>query len=216
MMTRRSLFAAGALLLLFRAREARADAVPPPPKDCPPGTLGVTGHAGPGCVPDVCPPGAYGTMCEGGPCCVVSHCGGDAGGTCGTNYRCEEVKVCTKPRNTIGWGASRHPVKEALAPCDAAGACPGGGTCEALTACLASSAAATSAPAKPKGGCGGCAVAEREAPPGVAFGIVLAASAARRRRRYDARVRNCLHRSRSGVSPVATLSSAARRSRSDG
>lgn len=45
----RALMAAGGLTIsLFTARETSADAVPPPPKDCPAGTHGVTGHAGPG------------------------------------------------------------------------------------------------------------------------------------------------------------------------
>src|SRR5262249_51933228 len=131
------IIAVGFVLFSAAARDARADAVPPPPKDCPAGTHGVTGHAGPGCVPDKCPPGAYGTMCADGPCCVASLCGADAGRTCGTTSTCQEVKVCTRPRFTIGWGASRHPVKEELAVCDASGACPGGGTCEALMACVA-------------------------------------------------------------------------------
>jgi hypothetical protein len=173
-MTRGSLFTAVALLLSLAAREARADAVPPAPKDCPWGTHGVTGHTGPGCAPDNCPPGAYGTICVGGPCCVVSQCGGDAESACGATERCEEVKICTRPRDTSGWGARRHPVKEALAACDVGGVCPGGGTCKAVTACVA----------KPKGGCGGCAVAAGEVPPGVVAGVVLPlAWVARRRRR---------------------------------
>ena len=125
-----------ALLVAFSAGGARADAVPPEPKNCPPGTHGVTGHAGPGCVSDHCPPGSFGTMCADGPCCWVSECGGDAGRSCGNNT-CETVRLCVRPRNTVGWGASLHPVNDALATCDAGGACPGGGTCKELTACVA-------------------------------------------------------------------------------
>ncbi|MFO0747096.1 MAG: hypothetical protein U1F43_15755 [Myxococcota bacterium] len=43
-----------ALSLAAVAGAARADAVPPPPADCPAGAIGITGHNGPSCTPMAC------------------------------------------------------------------------------------------------------------------------------------------------------------------
>lgn len=156
----RALIAAGGLVIsLLAARGARGDVVPPPPKDCPPGTHGATGHAGPGCVPNQCPPGAYGTICAGGPCCVVLECGGDAGRGCASASACETARLCVRQRMTIGWGGRRLPVKEALSTCDANGACAGEGSCEALQACVVRPADA-GASAQPDAGGGATAKAD--------------------------------------------------------
>jgi hypothetical protein len=181
------------LLLLLWARSARADAVPPPPKDCPQGTHGVTGHAGPGCVPDRCPKGASGTMCQGGPCCVARQCGGDAGPSCDAKSTCESVRLCVQPRTTIGWAASQHPVKEALATCDQSGACPGGGTCETLMVCVAPPATAAplatpEAPSrgKPSGGCQLEAAGSEDLDAAAGMALMVGMLAARRRQRASA------------------------------
>jgi len=41
-------------LLVAGASDAAADAVPPEPDDCPPGSVGRTGHEGPYCSPTTC------------------------------------------------------------------------------------------------------------------------------------------------------------------
>lgn len=42
------------LVTSYSGGAAHADAVPPPPSDCPPGAIGETGHNGPYCTPKAC------------------------------------------------------------------------------------------------------------------------------------------------------------------
>src|SRR4051794_16795817 len=99
----RNLAASAALAAtLSLAAFSWADAVPMIPPDCPPGTHGVTSHAGPGCVRDDCPPGSIGMVCVGGPCCMVRRCE-DAGAACHEGA-CQSVRLCVKGREANrGW-----------------------------------------------------------------------------------------------------------------
>ena len=74
---------------------ARADAVMPPPANCPPGHVGVTSHGGPQCVavaPKNCPPAWHGLL---GGTCTLTPCGDDSG--CASGETCTEQSVCLEP-----------------------------------------------------------------------------------------------------------------------
>lgn len=64
-------------ILLLCAATAHADAVPPPPADCPDGSHGRTGHAGPWCNPTTCTTDAdcreEGTSCREAALCVTTQ-----------------------------------------------------------------------------------------------------------------------------------------------
>lgn len=83
-----------ALLLaaLGLADTAAADAIMPPPDDCPRGEKGVSSHAGPRCVkeaPTDCPPGWRGAL---GGDCMLRPCTGDE--QCDASEACVEHSVC--------------------------------------------------------------------------------------------------------------------------
>jgi hypothetical protein len=85
---------------------ARADAVPPPPKSCPKGQVGITDHGGPRCVPEApknCAPGYRGQV---GGKCVLANCGTDE--QCEKGQRCMRVDTCQEFRELhwTGWGWS--------------------------------------------------------------------------------------------------------------
>jgi MYXO-CTERM domain-containing protein len=88
---------------------AHADAVPPPPKSCPKGHVGVTDHGGPKCVlaaPKNCAPGYRGAL---GGTCVLATCSSDD--QCDDGRRCLLVETCQEFRELHwtgwGWGAQR-------------------------------------------------------------------------------------------------------------
>jgi MYXO-CTERM domain-containing protein len=84
---------AGLFALVFAApASARADAVPPPPSFCPPGTQAVTSHHGPECVkvaPKNCPRGWHGVF---GGTCSLQPCVDDSG--CQPGEACVEHLAC--------------------------------------------------------------------------------------------------------------------------
>lgn len=85
---------------------AFADAVPPPPDDCPAGQVGVTSHGGPACVPEApknCAPGYRGEV---GGSCVLAACSSDQ--ECEAGTRCMQVDACQELRELhwTGWGWS--------------------------------------------------------------------------------------------------------------
>jgi hypothetical protein len=88
------------LVVALGASEARADAVPPPPEDCPEGSRGETSHAGPSCV--VVPCTSTSNLCEPGKSCKPrGFCliGTDPkveGGTCEDTPDCASPAVCRK------------------------------------------------------------------------------------------------------------------------
>lgn len=91
---------------------AGADAVPPPPKSCPPGQVGVTSHGGPRCVPEAptdCAPGYRGRV---GGDCVLATCSDDK--QCDADERCMKVETCQEFRELhwTGWGwSAQRPVR---------------------------------------------------------------------------------------------------------
>ena len=85
-----------ALVVLSLAPHAFADAVPPPPDDCPSGTEPVTDHGGPRCekaAPKNCPSGWRGVI---GGECVLHQCTADA--DCRETGRvCRPASLCFEP-----------------------------------------------------------------------------------------------------------------------
>lgn len=111
-------FLAASVTLLAAPGIARADAVPPPPTDCPRGQVGITSHSGPQCVeeaPPDCPTGWRGRL---GGTCALTPCETDA--NCQPGEACVEHSVCLQPfedpfydygeeeREKHGW-ADPHP-----------------------------------------------------------------------------------------------------------
>jgi hypothetical protein len=85
------------LVFLSSAGEAFADAVPPPPDNCPPGTVGVTSHGGPACekeAPKNCPNGWMGVT---GGTCMLHQCSDDS--ACAADGKvCRDASLCFEPR----------------------------------------------------------------------------------------------------------------------
>jgi hypothetical protein len=96
----------------------RADAVPPPPRDCPPGTLGQTDHYGPHCAPADCQTDAD---CQGKSCRAYALCVFD--------------RVFESPR-----GDTHR--REAKGACNAGQRCPLDSPCRPGNYCLAGNVAA--------------------------------------------------------------------------
>ncbi|MGC4093165.1 MAG: hypothetical protein QM756_35810 [Polyangiaceae bacterium] len=97
-------------VLCLRVGPARADAVPPPPNDCPAGQVGVTSHRGPACVteaPSNCAPGYHGRT---GGTCYLAICSTDK--ECEAGERCLQVDTCQEFRelNWDGWRWQSQPV----------------------------------------------------------------------------------------------------------
>ncbi len=96
------------LVVSLIASTAHADAVPPPPKSCPKGQVGVTSHSGPACVPQAptdCAPGYRGQV---GGQCVLASCHSDD--PCDDGQRCMDVDTCQEFRELhwTGWGWGAH------------------------------------------------------------------------------------------------------------
>jgi MYXO-CTERM domain-containing protein len=97
--------------VLLPSKLAWADAVPPPPEDCPKGQVGVTSHRGPACVleaPKDCAPGYRGNV---GGTCSLAACSSDQ--ECEGGTRCFQVDTCQEHRELHwdGWGwSARRPV----------------------------------------------------------------------------------------------------------
>jgi len=71
------------LVMLFGSATARADAVEPPPENCPAGTYPTSGHCGPHCIADTC---SQDSVCdEGGSCVERSLCVFQFQGPCGNH-----------------------------------------------------------------------------------------------------------------------------------
>lgn len=131
---------------------ARADAVPPPPTECPPGAIGVTGHNGPYCTPMGCSNDA--------------ECG-DRMGYDKRARTCADVGVCVEERHessASGWShGAPITLRVAHAACADDGRCQVG-TCERGKHCLLAEeptppSPAPQSPAPPTTGskaCGGC------------------------------------------------------------
>lgn len=117
-MIRASGLAMAVVCLLLVAPRAWADAVPPPPDDCPAGTVGVTGHGGPHCekeAPKNCPNGWRGQV---GGNCILWLCSADA--DCGGDGKvCRQMSLCFEPHqrtSTCGANERARPGPELAAP----------------------------------------------------------------------------------------------------
>lgn len=140
---------------LLAAAGVRADAVPPPPASCPPGSVPSTSHAGPHCRPAA-------------ECMLSATCA--AGQACETIGLCIEEVPCGGRPLPIEAGVCTEP--HVLGTCSATSAC-GAGRCELHDVCVPPSSA--------RSGCA-CRAGRGGAVAGLAgLGLVLAALAARRR-----------------------------------
>jgi len=199
-------------VLALWAQTALADAIPPPPENCPGDTVPTSDHGGQRCEPpppEDCPPGYRGQV---GGQCVVHQCGTDQ--DCGPGKHCLDAQICFAPHEVwVEYGrapVSRDnllagppiPLDEPKTVFDPVGVCQQAGDCESPSECRPGKlcfpigVAATAAPPRPSGhtpgstkdrpsGCGkGCATS---GPAGAALGIavigVVAALLLTRRRR---------------------------------
>ncbi len=156
------------------SRVAHADAVMPPPEECPDGTTPATGHCGPHCEPIACE--------------STADC---AAGTCTSVAVCVETLVCAgqvEPDADL----SQYERPSVLGPCEA-DACAQG-ECQTLKICTTGSgptsgstggAAATATESSDSGGCGCTLAGRRSAPSGLVWLGLSAAllGLARRQRR---------------------------------
>lgn len=149
--------ALGSLVVCFASSgSAWADAVPPPPDNCPPGKVPVTDHRGPRCerkAPTNCPSGWRGVV---GGTCALHQCTEDA--HCGDDKVCREVSLCYKQETRyytygqndyapvrgpeLGMGPPMQldpPVTEWVAfnVCDTGSACPAPAECRPGKLCVA-------------------------------------------------------------------------------
>ncbi|MCB9594752.1 MAG: hypothetical protein H6719_18675 [Sandaracinaceae bacterium] len=172
----RTLTLAAALCLVPAV--ASADRVPPPPSDCPRGSIAQTSHSGPTCEPSVC--------------ASTADCSGDT-------PACEEVALCVESETYTpgGHGTDGQPAQRDVARGACVdGACPGGGTCRVAQRCVAASAPAagraaptreepeaeeTEAEESSEEGSGGCHVSASRS--GSLLGLVLVAGLVALRRR---------------------------------
>ncbi|MBL8606912.1 MAG: hypothetical protein JNL38_06310 [Myxococcales bacterium] len=166
---------------LCTSSSARADDVPPPPTDCPPGSVGRTGHEGEACVATTC---ATDGECTGGKRCLeqalcVKVQTGVAGQFGRPFSRSVASRVCEPGKTQCLDGATCERAKRCVDPAKRA---DGPSTAAAPTTGPSSSTAAPPGPPPSKSRCG--------AAPGPASGTLPAtlvaaalASLVRRRRR---------------------------------
>jgi len=98
---------------LLTSSHAGADAVGPPPKECPDGTKGESCHGGPYCDPNECTDSSK----------------------CGAGQTCAPVQYCTKQINCAGgWGKGPYYHTDVKGLCGSDGKCSSG-TCSTLMVC---------------------------------------------------------------------------------
>jgi len=107
------LMAAG---LAVSPRAVRADAVRPEPRNCPDGSQGATGHAGPYCAPIPCTSDAE---------CTAVRAG----------WVCREVPLCVNQVTYTDWSGQRYTRDEVVGPCAADGSCTPPATCDTSKKC---------------------------------------------------------------------------------
>ena len=126
------------LVVLFAPSDAGADAVGPPPKNC--------------------PAGSEGESCHGGPYCDPLECTDDS--KCKDGKTCQQVHYCVKQLDCAGgWGKGPYYRDEVKGLCEAGSKCSNG-SCTALKVCLAGSVAGDGAGDTPSRGCS-CDLATR-------------------------------------------------------
>lgn len=101
---------------LLSSSDSYADAVMPPPEDCPPGQVGTTSHGGPACVREAPKNCAAGYRGEVGGGCVLAACATDQ--ECEEGRHCLQVDACQELRELHwtgwGWSAQRRVVPSNL------------------------------------------------------------------------------------------------------
>jgi hypothetical protein len=175
------------LVVALRASSARADAVPPPPTDCPPGKVGTTSHGGAHCVdapPKNCPPGWRGVA---GGNCMVAVCGAD--NQCDPGQVCRDQSLCMAEETEYYRGPPpEHPhvFDVPVGICVEHAVC--NARCKPGKVCLrpgdTPSGTLNDTTARAPRGCGGCATLGGGAPYGllVLGAVGVLAGLARRRR----------------------------------
>lgn len=107
---------------LLTGHAAWADAVPPPPASCPPGTVGFTNHVAQGCAP--------------------ADCTSDA--SCSSGQVCAQYPLCVRRWVSHSFRGDSYSA-EVSGPCDQ-GKCPAGEGCEDKPHCVPSSFVPRGAP----------------------------------------------------------------------
>jgi hypothetical protein len=196
--------------MALQAGTALADAIPPPPENCPAGKVGDADHNGQRCVdpaPEDCPPGYRGQI---GGQCVLHQCGTDE--HCGPDKRCRDVELCYVPHEVwVEYGKrpvvrdnllAGPPVEldepktvfEPVGVCQEEGDCESPSECRPGKLCFPTGVATTAAPSRPRraeptgeekshpSGCGkGCATRGSGGALGGVLLLALGASALRAR-----------------------------------
>ncbi len=166
---------AGALALSLSSAAARADAIGPPPTDCPDGTMGDSCHGGQFCHPVTCMTDSdctAGQTCQVRPFCIVQiNC---AGGF---------VDPDASP------GMYDQP--GAQGPCATTSDCDAGATCSMENVCVSASASdsgsSSSGSTVISHGCSCATAGGPDAPPAAALLALCAAGAGALARRRDQR-----------------------------
>jgi hypothetical protein len=96
-------FASVLIALCLAPTLARADAVRPPPRNCPAGSHGETGHAGPYCTPSAC--------------LTDAECVGYPGQVC------SDAPLCVKSVSYTDWSGQTYTRLEVVGPCASDGSC---------------------------------------------------------------------------------------------
>jgi MYXO-CTERM domain-containing protein len=96
--------------------EARADVVRPPPRNCPDGAHGESGHAGPYCTPS--------------PCVADGDCGGF-----GRGFVCVEISLCVNVVEYTDWSGQTYTRDEVVGVCGPGGSCTAPATCDTGKKC---------------------------------------------------------------------------------
>ncbi len=151
------------LVVLVPVGAALADDVPPPPKDCVPGSRETTGHSGPYCAPATCSASApY------------------------KDASCETRKLCIVMKTLDGGRRPRQPppvVPTVVAACDRKPCAQG--VCKALKVCVPRASKSEAEPPARRAGCG-CSLGDaspRDALLGALVALALVLRGARARRR---------------------------------
>lgn len=109
------------LAALLVPRLAAADAVPPPPDNCPPGARGTTSHSG--------------TACEPIPCATDADCRQNQ--PYGEPPRvCRSTRLCIGEEERRNWRRNNATWKVSVARGDCSSACPAGTTCQEALRCV--------------------------------------------------------------------------------
>lgn len=167
------------LAALLVPRIAAADALPPPPEDCPPGARGTSSHSGPACLPIPCATDAD---------CRRNQPYGDPPRVCRSTRLCigEEVRTNWR-RPDASW-------KVTVARGDCSSACPAGTTCQEALRCvpdvaesrkedIPTQAPEARAPGRRGRGCQCDLAAPAEGAPPIGAGLLAAVGALAARRR---------------------------------